>query len=994
MKKVETSKLSVFIILIMIVQLFSPLSSLVKAEYQEGDEFRENAFVVDIGYSNYFESEYIHLIRDNFTQAFLIVNEMGNPPTSEELEALKGERVYYRGYYSTDKGSEEIFQKHTVMDLRYIRTANPDTDSNLNEFSLKGEFIERTKVINSIIEEWIVEDETGQVHKVYIYSSVTNKNDIKDLKGIKTDVQGYEIKSTNNKLITNIVLPEDYFEDPSVKYLTVTLDNLHDRSYGYLRYEAVNPDSTSEVDWAVEFFKDYIGDKFPVSKLEDRTISIKAVEVEKYKNVEGEELLDKIHYQVLDWEFVSESDTYTSTVGVPVSVKSETQEHVTYQFDSFYGDIIRITFSKDLLGEYYPEESLIGKQLNIIGFEQDQSRFLEVSQWSEIEVGEPDNITLKERKIYHGTLKELTFTKEYDNSSRVKERTFILEDFEGNKHVVIFDDENLSSMPDEEDVGRKIKLDATEENVDSNNPFLYAYDFDFQRSDYHYGGDEIVALVGTITYKYDSAKHNRSVYQFDSGGKTYIAVFDKEVLGDAYTSTDLTGKEIELTGYTELDNNVLYMAVMGWRYTDNLSDYGDGMEYEYEGETFNFQVLNGTIVDVIAETEDDIIYRILSEENGAGHFVVFTKELLGEHFPTYSLIGENVRLETIYNDEEVTYDTPFFVISWATTEYRKMDKDRGVFLELLETSDSSYVYLFKSINNREYKVQINTETIVKMGVEPEDILESSFWIYGYEKSWYNQRIFDMYAIYGVEDSFNEQTSPDVVIQGTLLLKLEGENPYDKPIYYLQNQYGENTLITFERKYLEGNYPLEDLIGKEIVIKGYLNSQDIVTVKEWQIIEIPEEYPVDREDYYQDPLNFPNLKGYKGMLSVLYTDKPYLVLITAYDTYLLSGDKEVMREVEDNLGKLVYLRGEQSEISIPYWTGQMKVYDIKPLDTEEYNIIIQPKSKPLPDLVPDPQKDAVDTIQLPTETPKDYLYGEGIIEAKFFPEYIPVKDGFK
>ena len=149
-----------------------------------------------------------------------------------------------------------------------------------------------------------------------------------------------------------------------------------------------------------------------------------------------------------------------------------------------------------------------------------------------------------------------------------------------------------------------------------------------------------------------------------------------------------------------------------------------------------------------------------------------------------------------------------------------------------------------------------------------------------------------------------------------------------------------------------------------------------------------EYPVEPEKKYTNPVNFPNMEGFTGIIQLLNIDKTYYTLTTSKNRYVLMfDDKNIENILKENLNNTVYLRGQPDFMGDSFWSHRIIVYDIQPLcfGQGKCTTIINPVNTKIPDYKPDPQKNAIHTIQINGADPKNYQYGLGILESLVIPE---------
>lgn len=661
---------------------------------------------------------------------------------------------------------------------------------------------------------------------------------------------------------------------------------------------------------------------------------------------------------------------------------------VTYFVKSLDGsNVERITFREQDLGAKFPRQNLVGSKFLASGsmFTSDDKNVL-VKSWVSIDdernasndaVGEVTG----ETKTYYGEFKH-AIAETMEDGSYIIDAKFV--DFDGKEYIARFDSRFVKNMPDLYTVTFKSTVQAEPKGLDGDHPVLQVKSYTVEQDNFEFRTDEIVSTVGQVGNLINRA-NGRMTYEFLDGKKKYIAVFDQEVLGEGFMSESLKGKSLELTGvvYKEVDS--VYLGVMGYR-----DPYKSGVV----GSTTNGMTsysFEGTVTYLLSYTEKEAMYKVITS-NGEERTVVFSKELLKDKLPTQSLIGKNFNFVTMYKGKTLNANTKLLVGNFSMSNASSFTQDRGKFIKVMERSASSVIFEFESIEGGRYNVLLTTESVEKFGGE-KALTGKVATLYGKESTYRDERIFDAFLITPVNSShFNKNDAETVSFTGFIQKVSQRDS---KGITFLvTNQYGQSEYIYFETDFLASKFPaavsLSSMMKTEVTVSGYRLSNGKIMVKDFNFPKIPTEYPDEIKPKYEDPEYFPNMKGFTGILDVSDIGGTHLMLVTASDKYLLNGKPEVLKQIENNLRNIVYLRGEYREAGAPYWTGEIKVYDIQVLDNNT-NTITKPIGSPVGDLIPDPQKEAHHTIQIPTELPKEYKYGHGIPEALYIPEAPMPKD---
>lgn len=725
------------------------------------------------------------------------------------------------------------------------------------------------------------------------------------------------------------------------------------------------------------FNEEELGGAFPRESIEGRVLKVTGLLDEEDTGV----------LEVSDWRLYTEDSDQVSVLLQVESTQFQKDGVVTYFVTPLDGgEFDRITFKESVLGEKFPAENLVGTKLSVSGdYITSDSKNLSVSDWVPYDMSENmsgDVNTIEgETKTYYGEF-------QYAIGETMEEGTYVIDakfvDFDGKEYIARFDSRYVDRMPDLYSVTFKATVEAEPKGVSGSHPVLQVKSYKIEEDNFEFKTDEVISTVGKIG-KVINSSNGRMTYEFSDDSKKYIAVFDDSVLGDAFMNSSLEGKNLELTGVVYKEEDTVYLGVMGYR------DPYKGGTVGSTGNGLTSYSFSGTITYLMSYTESESMYKVITS-NGEEKVVVFTSELLKKNYPSQSLIGKSMNFVTLYKGKTLNSSTKLLVANYTLKSSDEFKQDRGKFLSVAQESQSAVIFTFESIEGGRYDVLLTAASVSKFGGK-DALLGKVVTLYGKEGEFKGERVFDAYLVTPVNTPhFNQNSSETVTFTG--FIQKVSQRDTKGVTFLVSNQYGESEYVYFETDFLEGKFPaalsFSEMLKTEVTVAGYRLSNGKIMVKDFAFPKVSTSYPNQLKPKYQEPDYFPNMKGFTGILDVSDIGGTQLMLITSSDKYILHGKPEVLKQIEENLRSIVYLRGEYREAGRPYWTGEIKVYDIKVLDGDT-NTIIKPIDTPIGGLIPDPQKEAHHTIQLPTEKPKEYKYGEGIPEALYIPEPPMAKD---
>ena len=820
-----------------------------------------------------------------------------------------------------------------------------------------------------------------------------------DFRNLTTGIVGYEILSNQPHILLLQIGEEFKTEDPDVPedpenpedpddpedpdepgqgdedgnvigVFQMKVDHTYINVKDYKEYKGLSLDMSHHgYTFKLIFDRVKMKENFPLTNLSGKNIEITAL----YEAL-NEDGLTELY--VLDWKLISEELNRISIRGEIVSIIHEDEDSITYGIQTteepITGEINNIVFEKSILGKNYPSINLVGQTINAV-VEPIPTDSGKVYDWAI--VGEDDyELDEGEKEVpqtYYGILKKIMH---YSKKSVV----YLMEDYNGKEYIVDFLQLNLRHLPESDLEGRKITIKAIQRGYDGFTPILEVMEYEYNPDSFNHYDFEVVALTGIIKEEIGKNEEGRKKYLFKTTkGREYVAVFDKEVLGNRYPINNLEDEELQLFGVVYTENGVSYLGVMAYR----------DVMYEYSLDDYDYAIMDITPIRIVSQSADEILYQA-ANKNGDRFFILFSKDVLGDDYPNGILLGKEITIATHFfgEDEIIDKDTVFIVNAWVETNEEDFKTDRGIFKDLVESSDTAFVYNFESTRGGTYEVLISSTLYMELFDSEggnSKVSGTVASIYGYMGEHNGRRVFVAHGINILSQEHINETKADIITFRGVVENLVSENK-DGAMYFAKNSYGEYALLYFDVDYFKDKFPKpQTLLNEEVAIRGYIYSNGVLMVTDYQILKGHEEYPEFPVSPYREIEYFPNMQGYIGTLTVFSADTPYLVLVTSSDRYILEGQPEVIKEVEKHLGKIVYLMGEPSTVSYPYWTDKIKVYDLVPMSGLGKNVIIRPAADPIHYKKEDPMKTAIHTVQ-ELEKPADFEYGDGIKESVYMP----------
>lgn len=681
---------------------------------------------------------------------------------------------------------------------------------------------------------------------------------------------------------------------------------------------------------------------------------------------------------IKDWELHDVDPSLTSETVKVTGIDFQEGEFIQYEVEPFgNSEINRISFKKSTLGGLFPTDNLVNATLLIQGvIATSDNKTLSVRDWLTLEtVASETEVTKSKTYEIHGTIAGVLFEEVVGKDTILWAE---LVDYDGKKYLTRWN-RSKHSITSRKFAG-EYTLEVSTITRDTVKPVVEVESIQKRPDDFEFKTDEVVSLMGTVGELVNSHS-SRNTYKFNADGKIYYAVFDSEIVGTNDANSKLSGKALELTGVVNKQNDLIYLGVMGYRDPYAADKYG---KYTHPTDsTIKIDAVKATPVYLVSYTDNASAYRVVTSA-GVEHTFVFDKNTLKDKFPTKNIIGEEFNF-TIWFDDNTKSQNAYLVASMSSTGENGFEQDRGKFLKVVKTSSSTTIFSFESIKGGVYNVLLNSASVAKMG-GAKKVIGQTATIYGHQSATSGERIFDVYMLTPVNVPHANTQKNEVATFTGKVEKISSRDPKGLTLF-AANQYGQSEYLYIETDFLKAKFPasipLEDIVSHEITVTGYRLANGVLLVQDFGFPKVPTYYPDAIKSKIEAPEYFPNLKGFTGILDISDIGGSHLMLITSTDKYILNGKPEVMALIEDNLRNIVYLRGEYREAGSPYWTGEIKVYDIQPLDSNT-NTIKNPIGEPVHDLIPDPSKDAHQTIQL-HDLPEEFEFGSAIPEAKYFPE---------
>lgn len=968
-------------------------------------------------------SKYTHYVVGSDGEMYVLVNQKDE---IDLVDDLKGQWINFSGQVASTTSSD--LPDSIITNIDTHRLSSVSGAKEIETFSGTLSLVKKLKSDeNKTVWLGINGSESVNVTLLNNYTSYSVKKE-NDLTNKKIGVSGYEFTENGDIVISNVssitALTQEEIkenqeildkengnsEDPKdetdkdeedeedateVGMKEETLDlkitgNPSSTSDGYVEYNVeLVKDNNIKTKYIAVFDKTDLKDNFPDTNLKQSVITAKVW----YEKItpDGKTIL-----YVKDWKLKgSEQEESTKVKVVSINYSNSSAYELSYVVEADNGKTNTIVFNKIRLGNDYPEDNLLGKTLLITGLPRTEDKqVLDIVTWKvmdESSTGNKEESSTPEKttQTFRGQLKSLVSYEVLANN--IVDSVYTFEDYNGNVYLAHFNSENAKRVVTNDQEGRKLTIEADLKSLpNSKYPVLTVRDFEFNDDDFSYATNEAVALKGDLGSIVQNSNPDRISYKFFSELKLngtgvqreYVAVFDKNILKDNFPLDDLTGEEMKLYGISYEIDGVHYLGVLSYVFMSEVSNEATS--------GVGFEVLDLTPTRIVSEDDEEIIYEAVGN-NAKKYLIAFQESVLEDKMPNGLLIGQSITVFTQYlgtNPRDVEEDTLFIVNTWTINEENSFLSQRGKLLNVIKESSSAYLYEFQSMNGNVYKVIIEKEiheaALKQRDMDLENLIGQTVSLYGNLALYDGQPTFVVYGVNVLTQEFiNKATADSIVFRGTVK-ELASKNAEGR-LYYAVNQYDEHALLYFDLDLLKDKFPREeDLLNQEIVVQGFLYSDGTLLVSDFKNLFVPTGSPEIPKPLYAPAEYFPNLKGFIGMLDILSTDKTHFTLNTSSRSYVLTGTEEVIQSIEDNVGKIVYLRGELHEQDYTYWTGQINVYDIAPL--LKGNSYIKPISEPVDEMKPDPMKNAVHTIQLPTYNPQ-YEYGDGIGPSI----YIPMQD---
>lgn len=766
--------------------------------------------------------------------------------------------------------------------------------------------------------------------------------------------------------------PNAYYEEKEFSLVDRIVYN--DNFAEYKANEIINgyPISSS---YNIAFTKPTLSSNFPYNDIENTKIKAKGtvMYVEQYK---------RVMFVITSWSFIGE-EVLSGTI---INIKEETSNYIIYTIQDNSGRNRTIRFDKETLGDKFPTDSLLNQKIHLSG---DRfSSYVNVKYWTLIDTKKDNtdsNIIENKKIIVNGKL-----GKDITSVSNTKYREYEFVSFNNEKYILYFDYNKVRRFPEKDWMGISLEIEGTiDGNASNTTKIINVSKFTIIDETFSDEKNIVISETGYFT-KLIGKTDNIMTLEFKTDmGRVYNAVFSTSEVIDNFPLHYINDVEASVHGVVYNSNGTLYLGVLGYSFK-NLSNGNVPISKELKEQGFNGVMFMATPFLLLSEDDETISYYVVDATENR-YIINFSKSVLGNKMPKNSLIGSTILINAIYKDYGDMSTNPLMVLSWSIESDRLFTTDKGKIVRLEKETATTSTYLFKPTYGASYEIVITNElrdTILNASQLTElDGMTVS--IYGRKSKYKDITKFIVSAINELPEEFVDEIQGDNQTFTGVVSQLLSKTNYGTT-YQMSNPYGQFAVVYFSKDELKHNYPNEkDIINKELVVQGYTYSNGVILVQKYSFKEIAEEYP-SYAPMFDDVQYFPNLKGFTGKLGVFTIDTSRLILTTNKFSYTLVGSKEVMDKLENNLGNLVYLRGEFTSQGNPYWRGQIKVYDISVI-CSGCNTIIKPDAEPVLEMKPDPMKPAIHTLQ-PSVRPKDFEYGDAIIESLYIPikiEKIPI-----
>lgn len=619
------------------------------------------------------------------------------------------------------------------------------------------------------------------------------------------------------------------------------------------------------------------------------------------------------------------------------------------------------------------------------------------------------NLYNPEIKEYIGTLKEIyLFEQKEDKIS------YILEDISKEKDYIAFFDignedyaelhsfvemtndeynsktgleDNKFQLTDEyfEEIneyqlGRKIKIYGYIEGKENEKEIIIVKDYIFIDDNYTKYDKENVYLTGTIETNLKNEK-NQTIYSMKSEDQTkseYLLIFDESVLLNQMPTISLLGKKLSIYGVVNKVGDTYYVGVLSYGIIEETAENGEEYSSSYSIKEVSFSR-------IIEETNEYISYYGIDNNNKKETYV-FSKEALGYNMPTHSLTNKSFTIAYIPQNNSN------YVLAWdEIVKDNQAYYEKGILLKRINRNYTSSEYIFQNSYGEQLiaiiPIELENQFLTQKEIDQNIGLKNeTVYIFGNISTYDGSRRLIVKDMEKTSELYINKSTADVITFSGTITDLVSEKTTGI-MYYIQNEYDQNVVIYFDKDTLGDAFPNTSLLGQKMTVRGIKYSNGILLITDFNNQVANLQYPVEPEKKYTNPIDFPNMKGFTGIISILNIDKTYYTLTTSKSRYiLLFEDQEIEKLLQLNLNNTVYLRGQPDVMGNSFWSNRIKVYDLQPLclGNNKCTTIISPVNTEIPEYKPDPQKNAIHTIQINEADPKKYEFGKGILESLYIP----------
>lgn len=809
--------------------------------------------------------------------------------------------------------------------------------------------------------------------------------------------------------VTNIYALEERWIDVTIGEI-YTANNVFDDDYNsnnnVVRYY-VYPDFNYGTNYGfiATFNERYLDNLFPHTSISGQRMKIKV-------EFNGINQTSKTVWQVLDYEYFEE-ELNSNLLNVKVL-----KEYFRYDDKCYYyvqdiqtNKIFLVQFPDGLYEQlyksinsqisiYYTDESFLFhgkttyKGTKFIPYQSDKTN---------------PNLYNPEIKEFIGTLKEI-----YLYEQKEEKISYILEDISKEKDYIAFFDignedyaelhsyvemtndeydsktgleDNKFQLTDEyfEEIneyqlGRKIKIYGYIEGKENEKEIIIVKDYIFIDDNYTKYDKENVYLTGIIETNLKNEK-NQTIYSMESTDQTkseYLLIFDESVLHNQMPTISLLGKKLSVYGVVNKVGESYYVGVLS---------YGIIEETEENTEEYSsaYSIKEVSISRIIEETKDHISYYGIDNNNKKETYI-FSTDALGYNMPTNSLTNKS------YTIAYIPQNNGNYVLAWEEIiKDNQAYYEKGILLKRLNQNYTTSEYIFQNSYGEQLIAIIPSELEKQFLTQKEidqniGLKNETMYIFGNISTFDGSRRLVVKDMERTSELYINKSTADVITFSGTISEIVSEKTTGI-MYYMQNEYNQNIVAYFDKDTLGDSFPTTSLLGQQLTIRGikYANGILLITDFNNDIVNLP--YPTEPDKKYSNPIDFPNMEGFTGIISILNIDKTYYTLTTSKSRYILLFDnQEIEKLLQLNLNNTVYLRGQPDVMGNSFWSNRIKVYDIQPLclNKNKCTTIISPVNTEIPEYKPDPQKNAIHTIQINEADPKKYKFGKGILESLYIP----------